>query len=142
MEHFRHITSIAVRFADLDALGHLNNAKYATFIEQARIEYVQEVCGWRGEWHTLGMILAKIVIDFKAPIRYGDLVDVRTRCAHMGDKSFELEYQILRRKEVSHTASTAATASTVMVAYDYAAQQSIPLPDDWRSRITAYETGD
>jgi acyl-CoA thioester hydrolase len=141
MDNFRHSIAIPVRFADLDALGHLNNAKYATYIEQARIEYVREVCGWQGDWHTLGMILAKIVIDFKAPVMYGDVVEVQTRCARMGGKSFDLEYIITRRTEAAETASLAATANTVMVAYDYALQQSIQVPEAWRSRIAAYEAG-
>lgn len=141
MDKFRHSIAIPVRFADLDALGHLNNAKYATYIEQARIEYVREVCGWQGDWHTLGMILAKMVIDFKAPVMYGDLIEVQTRCARMGGKSFDLEYRIIRRTNAADTASIAAIASTVMVAYDYAAQQSIAVPDEWRGRIAAYEAG-
>lgn len=134
MDNFRHVIPMTVRFADLDVLGHLNNAKYATYIEQARIEYVREVCEWAGDWQRLGMILAKISIDFKMPLVYGDQVQIYTRCSRLGGKSFDLEYVITRQ-----TAEIAATALTVMVAYDYAQQQTISVPTEWRERISAYE---
>ena len=54
MQNFRFSFPVEVRFADLDALGHLNNAKYLTYAEQARILYVRQICGWDGDWRKLG----------------------------------------------------------------------------------------
>ncbi len=135
MENFRHATPMTVRFGDLDAMGHLNNARYFTFTEQARIEYVEQVCGWGGDWQTLGMILAKTAMDFKKPVLYGDKVIVYTRCSRLGGKSFDLEYVIVRGDDED----IVATSSSVMVAFDYVTQQTIPVPEHWRERIIAYE---
>lgn len=138
MENYRHTLEIPVRFADLDAMGHLNNAKYLTYIEQARVEYVIQVCGWSGAWSDLGMILAKMTIEFKRPVLYGDKVVVYTRCSRIGSKSFDLEY-VLTRQQPESAAQVAATALSVMVAYDYAQQQSIAVPASWRQAISLYE---
>jgi acyl-CoA thioester hydrolase len=138
MENFRFKTPVEVRFADLDVLGHLNNAKYLTYIEQARILYVQEVCGWDGNWRSLGMILARTEIDYKLPIGFGDAVMVYVRTSRIGGKSFDLEYGITRQQGTD-TVEIAALAKTVMVSYDYQQDISIPVPQMWRERITAYE---
>lgn len=135
---YRHATPLQVRFADLDVLGHLNNAKYLTYIEQARIRYVQDVCGWQGSWNMLGMILAKTTIEYKLPILYNDDVVTFTRCSRLGGKSFDLEY-VLMRQQGDNKPELTAHCITVMVAYDYPSDRTIAVPDDWRSAIMAYE---
>lgn len=136
---YTHKISMPVRFGDLDAMGHLNNAKYATYVEQARIEYVTDVCGFRGLWNELGMILARIEIDFKAPILYGDVVEIYTRCSRIGGKSFDLEYIVTRQAADQSEPQVAATSRTVMVAFDYTTQQTMPVPEAWRTAMTAYD---
>lgn len=116
-------------------MGHLNNAKYFTYIEQARIEYVRQVCEWGGDWRKLGMILAKTTMEFKKPVVYGDAITVFTRCSRMGGKSFDLDYVIAR----GESEDIVAMSTTVMVAFDYETQQTIPVPELWRERILAYE---
>lgn len=137
MEGFRYQTPIEVRFADLDALGHLNNAKYLTYIEQARIIYVRDVCGWDGDWHELGMILARTEIDYKLPIDFKDKARVYIRVSRLGGKSFDMEYIITRQR--GELEEIAANVKTVMVAYNYEQDISIPVPETWRERILAFE---
>jgi acyl-CoA thioester hydrolase len=74
-----------VRFRDRDAMGHVNNAVYSTYLEEARIG----VLGDLGD-----VILARVEIDFRAELRMGEEVEVRTRCPRVGTKSFELEHVI------------------------------------------------
>lgn len=136
---YTHVIPMEVRFADLDVLGHLNNAKYATYIEQARIQYVIDVCGFQGLWNELGMILARIEIDFKAPILYGDSVKIYTRCVRLGGKSFDLDYQITRQSPAMPEPAVAATSRTVLVAFDYTTQQTIPVPEAWRTAMSQYD---
>jgi len=139
MEPFRYQIPIEVRFADLDVLGHLNNAKYLTYIEQARIVYVRDVCGWDGaNWKHLGMILARTEIDYKLPIAFDDAVKAYVRVSRMGGKSFDMEYLVTRQRGETEE-EIAATVKTIMVAYDYQQDSSIPIPDSWRERILAYE---
>jgi acyl-CoA thioester hydrolase len=132
---FSHPTEI--RFADLDMLGHVNNAKYFTYMETARLLYFREVIGWSGERGDLPVILARADCDFKLPLALGDSVSVYTRIMRIGHKSFDFEYVILRETDQAE----AARGTSVQVAYDYHSGQSVPVPDEWRARMIAYEPG-
>ena len=95
----KHKTIIQIRFADIDSLGHVNNANYLTYMESARIKYFVEVVGEKVDWTKNGIILAKATIDFKAPVELADQeVTVYTWCSNMGTKSFELSYSIVNSK--------------------------------------------
>lgn len=135
IENYRHKITLSPRFADVDMLGHVNNAKYITYIEEARIIYADEVFRGERDAEDVFMILAKTVIDYLLPIHHSQIVEVYTRCARLGRKSFDLEYLMVRA--VDH--EIISTAVTTMVAYDYAAQKSILIPDEWKHRIREYE---
>jgi acyl-CoA thioester hydrolase len=114
-----------VRFRDLDAMGHVNNAVFATYVEQARIEYLRSLGVLDGPLY-MGMILASLDLDFLAPAMPEGEVEIGVRTARSGNKSFELEY------ELEQAGRPIARASTVLVAYDYDEARSIPLPESWR----------
>jgi acyl-CoA thioester hydrolase len=111
-----------VRFGDCDPMGHANNAVYSTYLEQARI-------GALGGLDPF--ILARVEIDFRSELRAGDELEIRTRCSHVGTKSFELEHEIRTGDRV------AAEAKSVLVGYDYANGASMPLSDNIKERLTA-----
>ena len=136
MSNFRHATPIQIRFADMDAMHHVNNAKYLTFIESARICYFNDVLQ-AGMNLSPGFILAKATVDFLLPITLLDEIKVMTRCSRIGNKSFELEYEIARVNPSPQTA--VAKAQTVLVGYDYQLQKTIQIPDEWKKRIEAFE---
>lgn len=133
-EGFQHDTSITVRFADLDVMGHLNHAKYLTYMEQARILYMKDVCGFSGVWVDLGLILAKVTCDYLLPVDFAEVITIYTRCSRIGNKSFDLEYTLMNEKD-----ETVATGKTVMVAYNYNTNGTIPIPDAWRSAMKSYD---
>jgi acyl-CoA thioester hydrolase len=135
VENFRHRISITPRFGDADMMGHINNAKYITYIEEARIGYAREVLAWDGQPHSLAMILARTEMDYLLPLSVGQSIDVWTRCARLGGKSFDLEYLILD----SHHQREVAKAKTVMVAFNYQTQSTMPIPESWRQRMLDYE---
>ncbi len=138
-EGFRHVTRLTVRFGDMDAMGHVNNAKFLTYMEQGRILYTQDVVAVdTSDWNNLGIILARVELDYKLPITFGETVIVYTRCSRIGNKSFDLDYVLLlEREDGNHP--VAATGKSVMVAYDYATGQTIAMADRHRQRIIAYE---
>jgi len=136
---YRHKTKIEIRFSDLDAFNHVNNACYLTYIEQARIAYFNDIVGWDYNWSKRGIILAKASVDFIYPIHINDRIEIYTRCNRMGNKSFDLQYRLVKidnEKEV-----LIADASTVMVAFDYTEQKSIEVPVEWKNLIHSYEAG-
>ena len=114
------VTRERVRFRDCDAMGHVNNAVYSTYLEQARIAIV-------GGLDTF--ILARVEIDFRAELRVGEDIEVRTRCTRIGRKSFDLTHEIWAADR------KVADAKSVMVGYDYAVGASAPLTDDQRRRL-------
>ncbi|WP_298483256.1 thioesterase family protein [uncultured Chloroflexus sp.] len=120
---------IEVRFRDLDALGHVNNAVYATYLESARIAYYQRLVS--GSLDRLGIILAELTIRYKAPAHFGDELLVGVRVSRIGGKSFTMDYAIARLGD----GALIATAQSVLVAYDYAAGRSVPVSDEFRTRV-------
>jgi acyl-CoA thioester hydrolase len=125
---------VQVRWGDLDALGHVNNAVYLTYMETARVRYVSELHLWRGEGSKRGMIVARAALDYKAPLRLEDAV-AYTRISRLGNKSLDFEQVIARKSDDEIVCS----GVIVGVAYDYTIEQSIRIPDEWRTIITAYE---
>lgn len=132
--HFYH--PIEVRYGDLDPQGHLNNAKYLTFIEQARISYIQHLGLWDGgSFLEIGMILAEVRLTFRQPVLFGQPVRVGVRVVRLGNKSLEMEFAI----EDAQSEALLANGSSVQVAYDYKTHKTIPVPEKWRTAINAFE---
>jgi acyl-CoA thioester hydrolase len=127
------IHRLEVRFRDCDPMGHVNNAVYLTYLEQARFAH------WRALWRyrqpgsdprVPGVILARAEVDYKAQAREGDMLDVRLVVAKIGRTSFHYEYEI-----VDATGRLVVAAKTVQVLYDYAAGAPIPIGDDIRKML-------
>lgn len=136
MSEFRFYHPVEVRYGDLDPQGHVNNAKYLTYIEQARIEYIGKLGLWDGDsFLDIGIILADARITFQAPILFGQRVRAWVRVSRLGNKSLTMEYRL---EDVS-SGEDLASASTVLVAYDYRSKQTIPIPQKWRQVIATFE---
>lgn len=136
MKDFRYYHPIEVRYGDLDPQGHVNNSKFLTYLEQARINYVRHLGLWAGgSFLDIGFILADVHIIYRAPILFGQDVRVGVRFARLGTKSLTMEYRI----EDGQTGKEYATATTVQVAYDYRSHSTIQIPDHWRKTIEDYD---
>ncbi|OWY21793.1 acyl-CoA thioesterase [Sphingobacteriales bacterium UPWRP_1] len=134
-EKFKYAKPVEVRWRDLDALNHVNNAVYLTYIEHARSYYLQEAICW--DWTKDGIILASATIDFKVALLLTDKPLVHVRCSHLGNKSFTLQYAITTKRN-DHTI-LAATAQTVLVMYNFTAEKALPLTNEIRQKFTAFE---
>jgi acyl-CoA thioester hydrolase len=119
-----------VRFRDLDPMGHVNNAVFLTYLEQARVAFFAEMGAATG-LEDMNMIVARVEIDFKAPVRLGQEVEVSVRASRFGTKSFDLEYDLRVEGEV------VAVAKSVQVAYDYKRREPVPVPAEWREKLSA-----
>ena len=126
---FRFTQALDVRFRDLDALGHVNNAVYLTYFESARMAW------WLHLTHrgalSRDVILARAEVDFRSPAAYPGVLDVGVRCASIGRSSFVVEQAITERR----TRRLVAEGRMVLVHYDYEAGRSTPLPDDLRRQL-------
>ena len=119
-----------VRFRDLDPMGHVNNAVFLTYIEQARVSFLTEV-GAATALEDMNIIVARVEIDFRAPVRIGQEVEISVRATRFGAKSFDLDYVLHVDGEV------VAEAKSVQVAYDYDRREPMLLPKEWREKLTA-----
>lgn len=135
MADYKFYTEIPVRVADLDAFGHVNNAKYLSYIESARFSYMDALGLWRGEVVDASVIIADIHIAYLAPVFFRSTVRVGTRITRLGGKSMRYEHELCD----ASTGETLATAEAIIVAYDYQAHQTVPVPLEWRRIIAAYE---
>jgi acyl-CoA thioester hydrolase len=136
MEKFHFYHPIEVRYGDIDAQRHVNNACYFTYMEAARIKYVQHLGLWNGaDFDAIGIILLEICCTFKKPIVYGQSIRVGVKMVRMGNKSLELLHSL----EDAHTGEEMATGKAIVVAYDYKRACSITIPPLWRETIEAFE---
>src|SRR5271157_1704471 len=109
---FKHRCKVDIRFVDMDALGHVNNANYFTYFEQSRIEYFKGVVGENINWAEDGLILAHAEIDYKIPLILGDDVFIYTKVSRIGTKSFDVIYSIV--KVIGNHELECATGKTVL----------------------------
>ena len=120
-----HTTHIPVRWGDMDALGHVNNARYFTYAEQARIEWLDSV--FPDGWDDGGPILASIRADFKRPIHHPATVEVRVLGGEPGRTSMPQTYEMRVDGEV------VCVAEAVLVWVSRETGRPTPLPDALRA---------
>lgn len=136
MSDFHFFHPIEVRYADIDAQGHVNNVVYFTYMEQARARYLERLGLWDGkDFQAIGIILAEASCTYRAPIRYRQSVEVGVRTTRLGQRSFDLEYVV----RDSESGRVMATGRTVGVAYDYRRGETVVIPPAWRQTIEAFE---
>lgn len=128
------VAPLRPRFRDTDAMGHINNAVYVTYLEVARQEY------WRAfmesdNYRVVPFILAHVTIDFRSEALMHETLELCIRCAFIGGKSFGFEYLIRESK----AQRVVVEAKSVQVFYDYTTKQSMPCPEDLRRRLEAFE---
>jgi acyl-CoA thioester hydrolase len=133
-ERWTIVAPLRPRFRDTDAMGHINNAVYVTYLEVARQEY------WRAfrkddNYRVVPFILAHVEVDFRSEALMHETLELCIRCEYVGGKSFGFEYII---RELTSQRLVVA-AKSVQVFYDYATKRSIPCPDDMRERLTSFE---
>jgi acyl-CoA thioester hydrolase len=135
MNGFRHVHPITIRFRDIDALGHVNNAVVFTYIETARVPYMTAL-GLRPvelPIEDISFIVAHINCDFRQPIFYGQKVEVGTRITNVGRSSMRLEHR------VEADGNLVAEGHCILVHYDYHADRSIPISAEMLDKIEAFE---
>jgi acyl-CoA thioester hydrolase len=112
-----------VRWDDLDAFGHVNNAVYLTYAQEARF-------AWSG---ILEMVVARAEVDFIAPIYDGDtFLDIELWVSAIGNSSFTMTYEIKMKGEL------VARVKTVQVTVDMSTKKSQPIGDEQRTFLTKY----
>jgi acyl-CoA thioester hydrolase len=137
MNQFRFFHPIEVRYGDLDPQGHVNNARFLTYFEQTRVAYLIHLGLFKKgqSFLEVGIILAEARVSYLLPVDFGTQVQVGARTTRLGNKSMEMAYSL---QEATSDLEFAA-GSAILVAFDYHANKSIPIPENWRKTIIEFE---
>lgn len=125
---------VEVRFRDLDALGHVNHATIATYLEVARTAWWRKRLEGRS-FREEGFLIARLELDYRKPIFLGDDISVALRVAQIGSTSFVLGYRVLRRPE----GAVVAEGQTVQVLMDFARDRPAPIPPDLQAWLRLFQ---
>lgn len=124
---------LVVRFRDIDALNHVNNSVYLTYLEECRIAYMRETqIGSMGQPEQ-GTILARCEIDYRYPAILGDELEVRMHVGDIRSSSFQFLYSMIRLRDDK----LIAQAMTVQVCYNYVIGAPVRIPLAWREQLQA-----
>jgi acyl-CoA thioester hydrolase len=136
MAEFRFYHPIEVRYSDLDPQGHVNNAIYLTYFEQARIAYLMKLGLWQPTAASeVGLVIADLRLTYQAPIFFKQEIRVGVRSAHLGARSLKVDQMI----EDCQTGQRLAFGTVVLVAYNLIDHQSIAIPEHWLPVIRSFE---
>lgn len=132
---FKH--SLTVRFRDIDMLGHVNNAVYFTYLEEARTTFFKTlgygVTNFRKE---CPIILARAECDYKSPSFFNETLDIHLGITEIKNASFTIAYDLSEQS----SNRTVARASTVLVTYDYSLNKVIPIPKKLREDLEKFKS--
>jgi len=137
LKYYKHFVPVKVRFSDLDVVGHLTNARYQTFLEEARIAYFQDVVGFPKTSLKFNMVLSKISIDFLKSIEFGDDILVYTRLFNITANSHEVHQLFVRREK--ERSEIVASAQTVIAAFDYDTKKPTVFPEEYCELVREFE---
>lgn len=132
MEDFQATVEAQVRFRDTDALGHVNNAVYLSWMELGRMAFTDAVLP-EIDWTETGFILAHVSIDYLEPVFLEDKVKVYMKAGKIGEKSVVLECLITKTDKNGERPT--AKGTNIIVAFDYEKNTSVPIPEDWKAAM-------
>ena len=118
---------IQIRFADIDSMGHVNNAVYLSYFEFTRVYYFNEILGKNWDWESKGIILAHTELSFIKPIELNDEAFIEMEIGNIGTKSFTFHYTIRVDGEPT------TKGSSTLVAFNNKLQESIAIPSEMKA---------
>ena len=134
MPRFNFSTEIEVRFRDLDALGHVNNAVYLTYFEIARMHYWKNLFG-HDAFKRHSFVVVRAECNYRSPAHVGEILQVFARVSELKRSSFIFEYEIME----GHARRIVADGSTVQACFDPKEKRARGIPHDLREAILAFE---
>jgi acyl-CoA thioester hydrolase len=132
---YKYKTPVTIRFSDIDAVGHVNNAIYLTYFEEARLNYWREVINWNLSQN--GVIVGRSEVNYLKPITLEDEIVCYVRTTRIGNSSFDMMHLLVRITPNGEEICT--TGKTVCISYDYSLNKSISIPQKEREKMIAYD---
>ncbi|HCZ08798.1 MAG TPA: thioesterase [Flavobacteriales bacterium] len=128
---------VPLRYSDMDLFGHVNNARYFTFLEEARIAWFEACVPEPWDFRKHGVLVAHNEMDYLKPVEPGDRLIIRLGASGLGNSSIHIRYEgyVLKKGDAAHTA-LAFRSATTLVSWNTAAGKVTRVHDDWRKAIT------
>ena len=135
-DQFRCWEAVSVRWGDMDTLGHVNNAKYFTYCESARMRYFEllDLLSFRTH-ERQGPGVVSATCNFRQQVHYPAELEVGARVTEIRNRSFTLAYEIYRKA----SDELVADGTSVVVWVDYTEGRAIPLPDELKKKICEFD---
>jgi acyl-CoA thioester hydrolase len=130
-----HIERIPIRWGDMDAMGHVNNAVYFRFMEQARISWFERLVPEEDAWHSTGIVIANCSCNYRRAITYPGTVEVKLYVGAPGGASVPTTYEL----RVDADPEPYADGAAVVVFIDMQTQKSRRIPEAIRARLARAE---
>lgn len=138
LNNYKHQTYIHLRYDDLDTMGHVNNKAYLSFLEEARIKYMEDVIGFRKETLAFQLVVVRVDIHYLSPVFLGDEVVVQSRISRLSEKSLDVESVIIAQSEGAGR-RVCSKALVTLVSFDSATGKSMAHNAEMVERIKKYE---
>ncbi len=132
--NYKFSTTIEVRFRDVDALAHVNNAVYLTYFETARMHYWKALFG-DGAFEQYSFVVVRAECNYRSPAHVGEILKVLTRVSELKNSSFTFNYEVVESK----TGRLVADGSTVQACFDPRAKKAKAMPAELRKRVAEFE---
>ncbi|WP_044642255.1 acyl-CoA thioesterase [Risungbinella massiliensis] len=126
---------IIVRFNECDALGHVNNATYFTYFEEARTELFR-LFNPELDTNSWNLIVASTYCDFLREVAYASKITVYTWISRLGNSSFEVEHAIQ-----DHQKNWVARGKATLLGFDFNQKKAIPLTEEIRDALLQHTEG-
>lgn len=130
------ITPVQKRFSDVDSFMHVNNIWQQSYFDMGKTDFYVKVLGIPGVFDRMRIITASTHTDYLGQVRLMDDIVVTTDVSRLGNKSMTLHQRIMAGDKCL------TESSSVMVAFDFELQQTVPLPEEWRESLSEYLTND
>jgi acyl-CoA thioester hydrolase len=135
LSDYKFKTPIAIRFSDIDAVGHVNNAIYLTYFEEARLSYWRDAINWKLSEN--GVIVGRSEVNYLKPIMLEDEIACYVRTTRIGNSSFDVMHVLVRITPTGEEICT--TGKTVCISYDYSTNKSVSIPKTQRHRMIEHD---
>ncbi|HEY1588589.1 MAG TPA: thioesterase family protein [Rhodanobacter sp.] len=119
-----YVANLGVRWRDLDAFNHVNNANYLTYLEEARLQWLQHVRDWFSE--TSMPVLAASTLNYRESIAWPASLHIELRCERLGNSSMTLAHRIV---DADDTSRLYCDGHVVLVWMNPATSKPVSLPD-------------
>ena len=135
MQNYPFQKEFHIHWGDMDALGHVNHAKYLVWFETIRCQLMSELGIEVTKATEIGPILANLTTNYYAPLYFPDQVKVGVAISHVGNSSFTLEYVVTRLEDVT---KSVCVASTVLVLFNYKTNQKVAINEELKQKMTPF----